>query len=175
MMFTLREPQRVFVSQFASPIGTLWLAATELGLMKIAFDGEEERGLEWVLKKFPNARLVPGEKNNAEFHIELDEYFQGTRRDFTCKTALAVSEFSRIVLREVCRIPFGATAGYRDIARAIGMPTAPRAVGRALAGNPVPVIVPCHRVVGSDGKLVGFGGGLHIKQWLLSHERGYLH
>jgi methylated-DNA-[protein]-cysteine S-methyltransferase len=174
-MLTLRDPQIVFVSQFASPIGTLWLASTELGLVRVAFDGEEEHGLEWVLKRFPDAKLMPGEKKNAEFHIELGEYFQGQRRDFTCKTHLAVSDFSSIVLDEVCRIPFGATASYKDIAAAIGMPTSTRAVGRALATNPVPVIVPCHRVVGSDGTLVGFGGGLDIKQWLLSHERGLLH
>jgi O-6-methylguanine DNA methyltransferase len=174
-MLTLREPQEVFVSHFASPIGMLWLSVTERGLMRMVFEGQEDHGLQWVLGKLPHAKLIPGEKNNAEFHIELNEYFTGRRRDFTCKVDLAVSEFSRIVLDEVCRIPFGATASYRDIAQAIGMPTASRAVGRALATNPVPVIVPCHRVVGSDGKLVGFGGGLHIKEWLLSHERGYLH
>ncbi len=94
---------------------------------------------------------------------------------FTCQVDLIVSRFSKTVLDEVSRIPFGATASYRDIAEAIGMPTATRAVGRALATNPVPVIVPCHRVVGSDGELVGFGGGLDIKKWLLSHERGCLH
>jgi O-6-methylguanine DNA methyltransferase len=174
-MLTLREPQIIFVSQFASPIGTLWLASTERGLVKVAFDREEDHGLDWVLKRFPNARLIPGEKRNAEFHIELGEYFQGRRREFTCNVDLAVSEFKRIVLDEVSKIPFGATASYKDIAQAIGMPTATRAVGRALATNPVPVIVPCHRVVGRDGKLVGFGGGLHVKKWLLSHERGLLH
>lgn len=174
-MLTFREPQTVCVSQFESPIGTLWLASTERGVVKVAFNGEEDHGLKWVLQRFPNARLIPGESRNAEFHIELGEYFQGIRRDFTCKVNLAVSEFSKTVLDEVSRIPFGATASYKDIAQAIGMPTATRAVGRALAANPVPVIVPCHRVIGSSGKLVGFGGGLHVKEWLLSHERGCLH
>lgn len=174
-MLTLREPEIVSVSQFPSPIGTLWLASTERGLVKVAFDREEDCGLDWVLKRFANAKLIPGEKKNAEFHIELGEYFQGRRREFTCKVDLAVSEFQRVVLDEVSKIPFGATASYKDIAEAIGMPTATRAVGRALATNPVPVIVPCHRVVGSDGRLVGFGGGLHVKKWLLSHERVLLH
>jgi O-6-methylguanine DNA methyltransferase len=151
------------------------MTSTEYGLVRVAFGGEEDHGLDWVLKRFPNTKLVPGEKKNAEFHIELHEYFEGRRRVFTCQVDLIVSRFSKTVLDEVSRIPFGATASYRDIAEAIGMPTATRAVGRALATNPVPVIVPCHRVVGSDGELVGFGGGLDIKKWLLSHERGCLH
>ena len=174
-MLTLSEPQVVSVSQFESPVGTLWIASNERGIVKVAFDGEEDHGLAWVLKKFSHAKLVPGEKNNAEFHIELYEYFQGRRKTFTCKVDLLVSDFARSVLHEVSRVPFGATASYRDIAQAIGMPTATRAVGRVLATNPVPVIVPCHRVVGSDGRLVGFGGGLSVKEWLLSHERALLH
>lgn len=178
-MFELPETRKVYISQYASPVGTLWLAAAEFGLVRIAFDGEEDEALEWVLRKFPAAKLIPGQKHNAEFHLELDEYFRGARRDFTCKVALAVSEFSKAVLSEVARIPFGATASYGEVAQAIGMPTAARAVGRALASNPVPIIVPCHRVIGSDGRLVGFSGGLpdglRIKQWLLSHERGLLH
>ncbi len=174
-MLTLRKPQIVSVSRFASPIGMLWLASTERGLVRIAFDCEEDHGLEWVLKRFPNAKLIPGEKANAEYHIELGEYFQRTRREFTSKVDLAVSEFQRSVLDEVSKIPFGSTACYKDIAQAIGMPTASRAVGRALATNPVPIVVPCHRVIGRDGQLVGFGGGLHVKKWLISHEGGLLH
>ena len=173
-MLKLHEPRLVWISQFTSPIGALWVTSTEGGLVKVAFDGEEDHGLAWVLKRFPNAKPVPGERKNAEFHIELHEYFQGRRRVFTCKVDLIVSSFSKTVLNEVARIPFGATASYKDIADSICMPTATRAVGRALSTN-VPIIVPCHRVVGSDGRLVGFGGGLDIKEWLLSHERGFLH
>ena len=171
-MFMSVEPRVIFISQLESPIGMLWLASGVHGLIKIAFDKEKDHKLEWLLRKFPNAKRVSGERENLGFHKELNEYFQGRRKNFTVKVDLIVSDFSKTVLNQVARIPFGATASYKYVAEAINKPNAARAVGRALATNPVPIIIPCHRVVGSDGKLVGFGGGLDIKKWLISYEKG---
>ena len=170
----LKKPQKIFISHFLSPIGKLQLAAIESGLISLAFEGSEKESYTWLLKRFKGAEFIQGEDDNYKFHKELDSYFKGDLKEFTVTPLLIVSEFSRSVLNETSKIPFGHTVGYLDIAKAIGKPTASRAVGRALALNPIPIIVPCHRVIGSDGRLVGFGGGLRTKQWLISHEERYL-
>ncbi|MDI7247155.1 MAG: methylated-DNA--[protein]-cysteine S-methyltransferase [Bacillota bacterium] len=161
---------RVFHSTLDSPVGRLWLASTPEGLVKVALPGEDGI-LAWLALKFPRAIPVPAAGENAEFHAQLDEYFRGTRSAFDCRIHLTVSAFVRRVLEETRRIPYGATASYGEVAAAIGTPLAARAVGKALATNPLPIIIPCHRVVGKDGSLVGFGGGLALKEWLLAHER----
>lgn len=164
--------ERVFHSTLDSPVGRLWLASTPEGLVKVALPGEGENGfLAWLALKFPQAVLIPAASENIEFHGQLDEYFRGARRAFDCRIHLAVSAFVRRVLEETRRIPYGATASYGEVATAIGRPLAARAVGKALATNPLPIIIPCHRVVGKNGSLVGFGGGLALKEWLLTHER----
>lgn len=101
---------------------------------------------------------------------ELDEYFAGRRRSFTVPVAPAGTPFRRRVWAALRTIPHGATATYGQIAHRLGAPGAARAVGQACGANPVAVIVPCHRVVGRGGSLVGFGGGLEAKAWLLAHE-----
>jgi methylated-DNA-[protein]-cysteine S-methyltransferase len=101
---------------------------------------------------------------------QLDEYFCGARRDFDLKVAGAGTDFQQRVWRELTRIPYGQTRTYGEVAAAIGRPKGPRAVGQANNRNPVAIIVPCHRVVGTHG-LVGYGGGLSRKRWLLKHER----
>lgn len=101
---------------------------------------------------------------------EITEYFGGARRSFDVPLVLHGSEFQQDVWAELLRIPFGETRSYADIARGIGKPGAYRAVGRANATNRIPLVIPCHRVIGSDGTLTGYGGGLGIKQRLLSFE-----
>ncbi len=101
---------------------------------------------------------------------QLDEYFAGERQDFSVNLKPAGTPFQLSVLEALQAIPYGRTATYRDIAEAIGRPSAVRAVGAANGRNPLPIVIPCHRVIGADGNLTGFGGGLAAKQYLLSLE-----
>src|SRR5277367_3545053 len=101
---------------------------------------------------------------------QLKEYFSGTRRKFELPLRLQGTDFQKRVWRELCEIPYGETWSYGQLAKRIGNPNASRAVGLANGRNPIAVIVPCHRVIGADGSLTGFGGGLPRKQWLLTHE-----
>lgn len=104
---------------------------------------------------------------------QLDEYFEGKRAEFSVPFLITGTEFQRIVRHELLNIPFGATVSYQDISRKIGNPNAVRAVAQAIASNPISIIVPCHRVIGSDGNLTGYAGGLYVKEWLLKHEMKY--
>ena len=101
---------------------------------------------------------------------QLDEYFDGHRTVFDLPLAAAGTSVQKSVWRQLADIPYGETRSYGDIARAIGNPKASRAVGAANGRNPISIIVPCHRVIGADGSLTGFGGGIERKQWLLAHE-----
>lgn len=101
---------------------------------------------------------------------QIDEYFKGTRKKFSIDLLLKGTDFQQSVWRQLQKIPHGRTASYGDIARAIGNPKACRAVGLANGKNPVSIIVPCHRIIGSNGTLTGYGGGLWRKEWLLKHE-----
>ena len=101
---------------------------------------------------------------------QLREYFAGSRRTFDVELALRGTPFQVAVWEELCRIPYGDTITYAELARRIGRPSAVRAVGAANGANPIPVIVPCHRVIGSNGTLTGYGGGIERKQWLLALE-----
>ncbi|MCB9895042.1 MAG: methylated-DNA--[protein]-cysteine S-methyltransferase [Planctomycetes bacterium] len=102
---------------------------------------------------------------------QLEEYFAGARTSFDLPLAAQGTDFQRNVWKRLCEIPYGRTASYGELAARIGNPKASRAVGAANGRNPIAVIVPCHRVIGADGSLTGFGGGLERKQWLLEHER----
>ena len=104
---------------------------------------------------------------------QLAEYFAGKRRVFDLPLGPRGSEFQVRVWRALMRIPYGETCSYGDIARTIGRPDASRAVGAANGRNPIPIIVRCHRVIGANGSLTGYGGGLPVKRWLLDHERGW--
>jgi methylated-DNA-[protein]-cysteine S-methyltransferase len=106
---------------------------------------------------------------------QLHEYFAGTRTDFDLALAPAGTEFQQRVWRALCEIPYGDTTSYGAIARQLGTPDASRAVGLANGRNPIAIVIPCHRVIGSDGSLTGYGGGLDRKRWLLDHERGVRH
>lgn len=104
---------------------------------------------------------------------QLEEYFQGRRRDFELQLAPRATPFQTSVLGYLQGIPYGETCSYRDVAMAIGNPKALRAVGGAIGSNPLPIVIPCHRVIGSNGALTGFGGGLDVKRYLLDLERSH--
>lgn len=101
---------------------------------------------------------------------QLDEYFKGNRQEFSLNLAPEGTEFQKAVWRQLLEVPFGATVSYLDIAKAVGNKKAVRAVGAANGQNPIVIIVPCHRIIGSNGQLTGYGGGLWRKEWLLNHE-----
>ncbi len=150
----------------ATPIGELTLVATDEALVAIRWDGEGDgRARFAALTDAPAHPLL----RRAAMH--LGEYFAGERTVFDLPLAGAGTPFQRAVWRALLDIPFGETRSYRDIAVALGRPTATRAVGAANGRNPLPIVTPCHRVIGADGSLTGFGGGLPIKRWLLAHER----
>jgi methylated-DNA-[protein]-cysteine S-methyltransferase len=147
---------------FSSPIAELVLDAGELGLLacgtRIKCDSHGDDS-------------VAARRHLERARAALSEYFDGNRRDFDDLTlAPQGTAFQMRVWRALRSIPFGATRSYGQLAKAIGQPKAIRAVGQANAKNPVFIIQPCHRVIGADGSLVGFGGGLPTKQWLLDHE-----
>ncbi len=104
---------------------------------------------------------------------QVDEYFRGKRKEFSLRLILEGTEFQKKVWRELLKIPYGSTASYGDVAAAIGRGKAFRAVGNANRLNNISIIIPCHRVIGSDGDLVGYGGSLWRKKWLLEHERKF--
>jgi methylated-DNA-[protein]-cysteine S-methyltransferase len=153
-----------------SPLGTLLLAATPAGLCRVSFDPDPEHEAETLARVF-GSRVLRSPRPLDEARRELDEYFGCRRRAFELELDLgAVPEFQRAVLEELARVPYGATSTYGALAAAIDRPRAARAVGGALNRNPIPIVLPCHRVVGADGRLVGYGGGVDRKRTLLELE-----
>jgi methylated-DNA-[protein]-cysteine S-methyltransferase len=157
-----------------SPVGRLLVAATPRGLCRITFDPEPERELDALARRF-GPRVLRSPKPLRRVRRELDEYFEGRRQEFDLPVDLRrLPEFQQTVLAELVRVPFGSVETYGGLAARIGRPRAARAVGGALNRNPVPIVVPCHRVVGSTGSLVGYGGGLERKERLLALEGALL-
>jgi methylated-DNA-[protein]-cysteine S-methyltransferase len=150
-------------TNFESPLGPLLMAANDRGLCLIHFAGG----------KRPMSAQPDWKKDEgifAEAIFQLREYFRGNLRQFDLPLALEGTPFQISVWERLREIPFGETISYGELARRIGQPNAARAVGLANGSNPIPIIVPCHRVIGSNGKLVGYGGGLEIKEKLLALE-----
>lgn len=154
-----------------SPIGSLLLAATTQGVVRIAFHNEDHRTVLEVLAERVSPRVLRAPARLDEVARQLDEYFSGARRSFDLPIDLRLAHgFRRSVLDHLRDIPYGATASYSTVAAAAGSPAAVRAVGSACANNPVPLVVPCHRVVRSDGAIGQYLGGVETKKALLSLE-----
>jgi methylated-DNA-[protein]-cysteine S-methyltransferase len=154
-----------------SPVGRLLLAASDRGLCRISFDPEPERELELLAREF-GPRVLRSPRPLDVARRELYEYFEGGRRQFGLTLDLRpLPAFQQLVLGELARVPYGETATYGGLAGRIGRPRAARAVGGALNRNPIPIVLPCHRVVGATGSLVGYAGGLDRKRALLALER----
>ena len=159
-----------------TPVGRLLVAATPRGLVRVSFRGEpaDQVLAELSERISPRVLLVPAKLD--EVRRELDQYFEGRRRRFELPLdwALTSSEFRRRVLERTAEVPYGETISYRDAAAAAGNERAVRAAGTALGANPIPIVVPCHRVLRTGGELGGYGGGLEAKRYLLDLEAGRL-
>ncbi|MGE5651204.1 MAG: methylated-DNA--[protein]-cysteine S-methyltransferase [Bacillota bacterium] len=155
----------IYYSEHHSPLGALLLAATERGLCGLYF---EQHKYFIGPQGWRNDGAHPHVRHAA---LELDEYFAGRRRTFDVALDLGGTPFQRDVWDALLALPYGATTSYQSIAQRIARPNAVRAAGTAIGRNPVSIIVPCHRVLGSSGALSGYAGGLPRKQFLLAHER----
>ena len=147
-----------------TPIGTLLLAGRDGALTRIGF----ERGGE---PDSPQAGWAQDDAQFGEVRVQLREYFAGSRRDFDLPLLPEGTSFQQDVWRLLREIPYGETRSYGWLANAIGRPSASRAVGAANGANPIPLVIPCHRVIGASGSLTGFGGGLPVKKFLLELEQ----
>ena len=152
-----------------SPVGPLHLAQTERGLCRIAFrpDGQDE-----AIARLFGVRVLRAPLDDVR--RELDEYFEGRRRDFDLPVDLRVPPFHAEVLAELARIPYGRLDTYGHLASLVGRPRAARAVGTVMNRNPIPIVLPCHRIVGANGSLTGYAGGLDVKRRLLQLEGAML-
>jgi epoxyqueuosine reductase len=168
--------ETLHVTNMDSAIGPLFLAASGKGLIALEFDAR----LPGQQSIRPNPRHLRAEQNGFTFESsarlmctyvnELEEYFAGKRRDFTFPLDLRGTDFQLACWRALLAIPYGETRSYAQIARAVDKPNAFRAVGMANNRNPIAIVVPCHRVIASDGTLCGYGGGLDVKRRLLQLE-----
>lgn len=149
----------IYFDYYDSPIGLIEIAGTSTAVIALNFVAERCR-------EVASHSLVAGAVR------QLNEYFDGKRRIFNIEMALEGTEFQQQVWQQLQTVPYGCVASYQDIARGVGRPAAVRAVGAANGRNPIAIMVPCHRIIGKNGHLVGYGSGLWRKEWLLKHE-GY--
>jgi methylated-DNA-[protein]-cysteine S-methyltransferase len=153
---------KTYTAYYNSTIGLIEVTGTEEGILSVHF-------VEDAATKNPENH--PCVRECVE---QLEEYFRGSRKEFTVNVILQGTDFQKQVWQQLMKIPFGEVVSYQDIAAAIGQPKAYQAVGNANGKNKISIIIPCHRVLGSDGKLTGYGGGLWRKEWLLQHEGAVL-
>lgn len=156
---------------FRTPFGSMYVAATDHGLTRVSWGRRAERFVREMEERFPGRVVIRDPYALTDAERQLQEYFAGTRSRFELPVDLGgLSPFDRRVLETARTIPYGEVISYRELARRIARPQAARAVGNALGRNPVAIVVPCHRVVRSDGSLGGYGGGIAYKKKLLAIE-----
>jgi methylated-DNA-[protein]-cysteine S-methyltransferase len=157
-----------------TPIGVLLVAATPRGLCRISYDPDPEVEVETLGRTF-GLRVLRSSRPIDEARRELHEYFEGHRTRFDVDVDVAMlADFNRRVLQELARVPYGEVVTYGELASRAARPRAARAVGTVMNRNPLPIVLPCHRVIGANGKLVGYGGGLERKEALLRLEGALL-
>jgi methylated-DNA-[protein]-cysteine S-methyltransferase len=165
----------VAVGEVDSPIGRLLVAVTPRGLARVAFEDEDRDRVLAELASRLSPRILESAAVTDDARRELEEFFAGERTRFGVKVdRRLIQGIARDVLRATSKIPYGELSTYGGVARQIGRPTAARAVGRALGSNPIPVVIPCHRVIGAGGALTGYAGGLDRKVALLELEGSLL-
>lgn len=166
---TAAPPETLTLDRVSTPIGTALVVTDEAGVLRAFNWTDYEAAMSaWIAKRYPE---VVRREAAGPLRDRFDAYFAGATDVFaTLAWEGAGTAFQRQVWSALCTIPAGETLSYAGLAQRIGRPTAVRAVGLANGSNPVALVVPCHRVIGTDGSLTGYGGGLHRKRWLLQHE-----
>ena len=160
----------LLLDRLPTPIGTILLVCGGDALRALDFGDGESRLHRWLRRRYGACRVAP-EKAPAAIRHRLEEYFEGRFESLDhIPVDAAGTAFQQLVWSAMREIPAGTTVTYGQLARRIGHPGSSRAVGMASGSNPVPIVVPCHRVIGADGALTGYGGGLDRKRWLLAHE-----
>ncbi len=161
----------VHVTRFDTVMGPVTLASSERGVVACTLPGTPDaKQFAWLAKKLPGATFVEGKGRNAAAVSAVKRFLEGKRQDLDLPLDMHGTAFQHEVWSALCEIPYGRTTTYAALAERIGRPTAVRAVGAANGANPLPLFVPCHRVIASDGSLCGFGGGLPLKRRLLELE-----
>ena len=161
---SIRSKKMCYVFWYTFPVGRIGIAEEDNAIVMVGFMDEKECA-GCTVKETILIKKTAG---------QLDEYFKGKRKIFDLPLSLHGTGFQKAVWKKLQKIPFGRTRSYKDIAVMIGNPKASRAVGMAANRNPVSIIVPCHRMLGSNGSLTGYAGGLHIKEYLLNLEKKYV-
>ena len=167
-----KEGSMITINRIPTPLGPMMIGATDEGLCLLEFTDRRmpETQIETLKKRF-KAEMVTGKHPMIDLVTkQLEEYFAGKRKGFDVPLSVPGTEFQEKVWKELTTIPYGITRSYKQQANAIGNVRAVRAVARANGENRISIIIPCHRIIGSDGSIVGYGGGIHRKQWLLKHE-----
>ena len=159
----------IYYTKFKSPIGTLGLVCDDEYLLRILLPNEEI-SVQNLQKLYPTEVITENNSGFKDVISQLTEYFDGKRKQFDIKTKMEITSFYKKALSEVVKVPYGTTLSYGKIAQQINSPKAARAVGTANARNPLPIIIPCHRIITKNGKLGGYAGGLKMKEYLLDLE-----
>jgi methylated-DNA-[protein]-cysteine S-methyltransferase len=163
--------QQACWTSFPSVLGTIYVASTEAGVCKISIPDEPvEQFFRWLAAQIKGEVAQSSQLPHPEVVAELHDYLAGRRKEFTSPTHLIGTDFQKGIWEQLLRIPYGSTTTYGDIARRTGHPEAQQAVGRAVGANPLPIIVPCHRVLGAESKLHGYAAGIATKEFLLRLE-----
>jgi methylated-DNA-[protein]-cysteine S-methyltransferase len=168
--------KRILFTRFSTPVGAFLAAEYEGKIIKISFgDVDEISFLYWLDTRMPGIRAVEDIEHESAVLVEAEEqirqYLLGERKELDFPVEMSGTDFQKRVWEAMSRIPYGEVRSYGDLAEEVGSPRGGRAVGNACNRNPLPIIIPCHRVVGANGSLVGFGGGIELKEKLLEIER----
>ena len=163
--------QAVYWTFFDSPIGTVYVASTKKGVCEVTIPGSTRSDfMGWLRKHYVGWDLIESRRENETIVNELKRYFAGRLTRFKSRLDIRGTDFQRKVWSQLRKVPYGTTISYKQLAQRVKSPEGFQAVGRANATNPLPVIIPCHRVLGSDDDLVGYGAGIKTKEYLLRLE-----